>query len=1378
MLRSYANCLGSMPHLEVAQDPDIRARIAAARVRRRIAGARRTRRPTVVTDVSPDLAQDITAVRAPQLPPDIDFGAPEKLGLRRPVPPSLIAPGRVATPTLTRPTGRPRPEIGGRAPTLRVPLEEFAAKPPIRQDITRLTAGVARAPFVGVLPRALGVDPEEQALIDPGARGAIVRGVGTLGAVAAEILLTKGAAGVVAPRVAPGVVRSGLELIAETRGGTAGRRAARGALEGIPTDVGFGVLDPDLSIAESIALGSGVGAAGEVLLPLVARALRGAQPVDVAARRARIRGEIAEPDIGSRIAAARERRTAPAAADRGAIRMTGEKFTTDDLIGEVTDVHEILPVLRGDAAGVADNFGLDTATEAFVREAREALVRDAQESLVRRGLPDVIPVFRGGAFREGEGFVSVTTRESTARFFAKQRGEEVQPLFIRRGDVVADGESLVRAISAEEELVVPRGMTFETEAAARASTSPTAAGAGVRALGPAPATDLARATATPVQSEIPVRPEAPPEGSLPDPQQGGFFDLGVVGVVRKFFRREFTSAGDLPEAVFRRKVLRDGWMSSQQTSIRNTLADFRRTARRAFGTRPNEDQLRAIDDVLKGEATPETIPETLRPVVQTMRDELDAMSRRMIDTGLVEGDLVAKVTSNLGSYTTRSYRVFDDPDWALKVPQDVRNKAKALLRSEFPGKTEDEIDGLIASLLYRIEDGPVALLSRGTLGSKDLSILKRRKDIAPEIRALWGEFRDPRVNYARSVTKMANAIANHEFLGEVRTAGLGTFFHERPVVIDGIEYKAQIAAEGSTVMAPLNGLYTTTEINQAFKDALDPVAAAPWFRAYMKINGVVKYNKTVGSVMTHVRNVSGNTGFAVANGHVRVGEAGKALRAIATNIGRLDSAEWRTYYRHLQELGVVDQSALAGELRAAIRDAMGQDGVELLSDPNTSVVRRGLGFVTDLYRAEDDVWKVYAFENEKFRYARNLPDLSEPEIEQIAARIVRDTYPTYSQIPRAIRAVRMVPIMGTFVSFPAEVFRVGWNTLNLALTELADPALRSIGAQRLVGLMVASTGTAAAAAAARNLTGVTRDMDEDLRRFLPPWSENSQIIHLGRDDDGNMKFVDISYTDPYSYLKKPVIAAMRGDDWQSSLFAAASEAFDPFLSEEILSERLVDIARNTTQTGGRVFNPADHPIRRFQSIANHVYEALEPGTISSARRIVMGITGTTTVYGRAYDPQMEALAVMTGMRLSILDVRQAFSFRARDHSREIRNSQRILSSVVTRRGEVGQSEITRAFGGMQMARNAAFDAAHEDAMAALRLGMTRTQIVQSLRSIGMSRANAVAIYTGNITQYRPTESLFGGLENVIRAEGGDVGEAARRFNERRRAIAELIGATP
>lgn len=873
---------------------------------------------------------------------------------------------------------------------------------------------------------------------------------------------------------------------------------------------------------------------------------------------------------------------------------------------------------------------------------------------------------------------------------------------------------------------------------------------------------------------------------------GGFFDLAAAGTgVRSFFRRNFTSAGDLPRPVFERKIKRDGWMSSQLRQVAFTRRDFEKAAKEAFGgARMSEGQARAVNAVLNGEAAAETIPEALRPHVAQMRAELDALSRRMIDSGVVEGELAAKVEANMGVYLNRSYRVFDDPDWAEKVPLDVRNKAKALLRSEFPEASNDEVDGMLNELLFRGERdrpvGPVAALAQGSkLGSKNLSILQKRKDIAPEIRALWGEYEDPLVNYARSVEKMTRLIANHEFLTDIKAAHRGEivmgralgedrFLFDRPIVRNGVSYHARFAGEGSRTLEPLNGLYTTPEIKRAFEQAVATEQGPAWLRAYMKVNGTVKLSKTVGSLMTHIRNVIGNTGFATANGHWRVGAAGKAWKATMTNLAKLERQEWRSYYRRLQELGVVDESARAGELQDVIRDASRLDMERFGESRVDRTLRAVLRGATDLYRAEDDVWKVYAFENEVARYAkaRGVP---REQVEEEAARIVRNTYPTYSLVPEGVKLLRRSPLVGTFVSFPAEVIRTLSNTLELTVRELKDPKLKGIGAQRLAGLMAAASGVWGAGMASRHMLGITRQEDEDVRRFVAPWTRNSNIVYVSREEGGKLQFIDFSYTDPYSYLRKPLIALMTGDDWQSAVYGAGAEAFEPFLGEEILAGKLLDIARNQERDGGRVYNPQDPVEKRATDILAHLWDAVEPGTFSSAQRIHLGITGKTTIHGRSYDPKLEALAVFTGHRLQELDVAQALSFKGRDFERERSDAHRVLTSVATRRGTVSEKELREAYIESERSKRRLLREAHENAAAAMRLGLTEQQVERILAGAGLSAADVVAVMEDDYQPYIPggrfLESVAESVESL--AEEGQEGAAHDRFLDRRLFLLDL-----
>ena len=181
-----------------------------------------TPRGLLDTGVSPDMAQDVTRV-TPQLAlrPSIDFDAMERLGIRPPVPSSLLAslqssasrwdptgqPLAETTPQVMAPplpmaadvaamSGGPqqveglgayrtRSALGGQpsiGPDEQSPLarslaeaagrediealEKFRGKTPIGQDVSRLAAGVAMTPFAGAPFRAFGVDPEQQQRID------------------------------------------------------------------------------------------------------------------------------------------------------------------------------------------------------------------------------------------------------------------------------------------------------------------------------------------------------------------------------------------------------------------------------------------------------------------------------------------------------------------------------------------------------------------------------------------------------------------------------------------------------------------------------------------------------------------------------------------------------------------------------------------------------------------------------------------------------------------------------------------------------------------------------------------------------------------------------------------------------------------------------------------------------------------------------------------------------------------------------------------------------------------------------------------------------------------------------------------------------------
>lgn len=809
----------------------------------------------------------------------------------------------------------------------------------------------------------------------------------------------------------------------------------------------------------------------------------------------------------------------------------------------------------------------------------------------------------------------------------------------------------------------------------------------------------------------------------------------------KAVRRWLTSVGDLPPEIFAEKVKSEGQVAAYAQDVQNAEKDLKRAVGRYDQLHPN--LVRAMDAALKGDAQAmNALPAEVRPVLERMRQEVDLLSSALIQSGAVQGPLAATVEANKGVYLHRAYRVFLDPKWAEKVPQDVRNRFKSWLRAERLAEglpaSEADLEGLTRALLFNgtAAESPIAFLSRSKLGSKDLAVLTRRKGIPAELRALWGEHEDPLINYANSVGRMSHLLANHQFLTRVREQGLGRHFHEQPTP----EHFAQIAVEGSETMKPLNGLYTTPEIKRAFEEAYAPQQLPDYLRVYMGALSLTKYAKTVGSPVTHIRNFLSNAGFALANGHWRADKAVPALKAFVN-----DTPEGRAYYRRLTELGVVGQGVHQGEFRDVVKDVLGQrdisagEAVGMVSDRRiASWVRKGANLAEKLYQAEDAVWKTFAFENEKTRYREAYPEWSEAQLEQHAADIVRNTYPTYSLVPRAGKAVRRFPLVGPFVSFPAEVVRTTAQTARLAMTELADPRTRSIGAQRLAGLTLALTAATAVGMASRAMFGVDKDEEEAMRRFLPEWSRNSQLLHLGTNEKGERRYVDLSYTDPHAYLQEPVIAALRGDDVEGSARNAAMAVARPFVEEELLTKALVDIWRNQTADGRPVYNQQADLFRRSTQIAAHAGEPFVPGAYTSARRLAMSFSGTPEPRtGRVYEPGEEMAANVAGQRMQSLDVRRSMRFRALDFDRFRNDAVKLLTEVARSRGNVSDQELIEAYMRMEVSRRLVFDQTRKDVVAAQKLGMSRQDVLAALKDVGVSGADASNLLEGRYRPYLP-----------------------------------------
>ena len=147
-------------------------------------------------------------------------------------------------------------------------------------------------------------------------------------------------------------------------------------------------------------------------------------------------------------------------------------------------------------------------------------------------------------------------------------------------------------------------------------------------------------------------------------------------------------------------------------------------------------------------------------------------------------------------------------------------------------------------------------------------------------------------------------------------------------------------------------------------------------------------------------------------------------------------------------------------------------------------------------------------------------------LEEASAYLVTNTIPTYSKVPMIIENIRNLPL-GNFVAFPAEILRTTANIINIGARELTstNPFIRQMGARRLVGVTTVLGGIGyTVQKGAQYMTGVDEEtMKAFQTSFAPPYQKNSTLIPTSvPDENGNFKYYNFSYSNPYDSLVAPV----------------------------------------------------------------------------------------------------------------------------------------------------------------------------------------------------------------------------------------------------------------
>ena len=491
-----------------------------------------------------------------------------------------------------------------------------------------------------------------------------------------------------------------------------------------------------------------------------------------------------------------------------------------------------------------------------------------------------------------------------------------------------------------------------------------------------------------------------------------------------------------------------------------------------------------------------------------------------------------------------------------------------------------------------------------------------------------------------------------------------------------------------------NGYVTLPEISNAVlstKTQFDNFFDNAFYSNIMQLKAGAQIAKTIFSPMTQIRNVTTASFFPLASGLIGTRSSlGDAFKLVADDIFTGAKTNLEALNKEIDDLvtrGVIDQNIQVGEIKN-IMDQASKGKISFNSFMSNSTVKK---FV-DVYQGGDNIWKIYSDRfyrsalKEAFGDPKATPDLvlknvkewyrtvakdefiessvltggkksADDALKEVSAYLVTNTIPTYSKVPKVIQALRNLPL-GNFVAFPAEILRTSANLLTIGARELtsSNPFIRQMGARRLIGASMTFGGIGTIVEkTAEQVTGVSEDlMDRAKRSFVPIYEKNAKLIPMSKpDENGNFKYYNFSYSNPYDALIRPfntvvnafgngrlnqesvdtiVFKSLFGD---SKTPGALGEFFAPFVTESIGTERVGDlIFRNgETRTGKKVFFPDDPLQTKIARGLEHIVGGIEPGAFTQARRVWEGATGTFTDAGTQRNTKDELMAIMSGVRI-------------------------------------------------------------------------------------------------------------------------------------------------
>ena len=672
---------------------------------------------------------------------------------------------------------------------------------------------------------------------------------------------------------------------------------------------------------------------------------------------------------------------------------------------------------------------------------------------------------------------------------------------------------------------------------------------------------------------------------------------------------------------------------------------------------------------------------------------------------------------------------------------------------------EKNVDSILAMGKTEGRD-PIEILQRISkkILLNDDVMIKTGEELPLVIRKLLGQEKNLRYSVMSTANSVVTQTTNLRAWREAAKRGLeeGYLFESRELALAaGIVDPHQIgrvpglalleteavAAKGGPV-----GLFASPEVAKTFAGTggmLDSLLQNGFYQGLIAYKAGVQTGKTVFSPATQTRNFFSAGYFPMHAGHIGGNASVKdAFKIVVDDIfgaGRtVNEADVIKNITKKIELGVLDENIVASELSAILKDIKSGKLATLGKIAQKVDNAKLYQTATRVYAGGDNVWKWYghewyksqlkgAFKNmdEVVDYMKNFHGIDinrnslftntaktlEDGIEEVAAHLLRETYPTYSKVPEFIKAIRKLPL-GNFVSFTSEILRTGFATSSIAMKHIAsnNPVLREQGYRMLTGQAITLWGmNEGIKQFSSMMTGVSEtQLDAYKKYFAPDFMKYSNLVPVTKMKDGVFKVFDMSRFHPYDIITssasqlmgvvekrqlEPQIAQLKEQLREIDISTPEGEAqakalrkqirdlriqlkmakqLDPkkipgdvfkayfntvgplwnavtgtFLGIPIGAEAFSEAITGKTREGSTIWSEGMRDTEKFDRSLNHFFKTIEPGIISSGRKIWHSLKGDVSGVGQPLEIETEAFKLMGGSNVTI-DIPGSFDLSVRN----------------------------------------------------------------------------------------------------------------------------------